>query len=74
MPKPFKCDITVRSEEKKRWIEENAPPGGGLVKDSEKDRTSRWDVIRPKGEEHFNWEGLTDRAEGHAGKVYGPGV
>lgn len=81
MPKPFKCEIRVRSEEKKRWIEGNCPDGGGLVRDTEKERRNRWDVIRPRprggeeeGEEHFNWEGLTDRASGHAGRVYGVGV
>lgn len=81
MPKPFKCEIRVRSEEKKRWIEGNCPDGGGLVRDTEKERRNRWDVVRPRpsggeeeGEEHFNWEGLTDRASGHAGRVYGVGV
>ncbi|CAK1364528.1 O-methylsterigmatocystin oxidoreductase [Cercospora beticola] len=74
MSKPFKCDVKVRSEEKRRWIEEFAPEGGQLIKDSEKERTSRWDVVRKPGQEHFNWDGLTDLATGHEGKVYAPGV
>jgi hypothetical protein len=74
MSKPFPANIRVRSEAKRKYILEECPEGGNLILDHEKQRTSRWDVVRGPGEDLFRWEGLTDQADGHAGRVYGAGV
>jgi len=73
MSKPFKCDIQVRSEEKRRIIMETFPDGGELIRDNEEERKTRWDVARKEGEEVYEWEGLTTPAE-PVWKTYGPGI
>ncbi|EMC94098.1 hypothetical protein BAUCODRAFT_112836 [Baudoinia panamericana UAMH 10762] len=61
MTKPFKCDIKVRSEEKRRQILTEFPAGDNLVVDNEKQKKDRWTVVRPQ-DKLFNWDGLTDQA------------
>lgn len=73
MPKPFKADIRVRSEAKRKYILEQCPEGGNLIRESEKERKSKWDVVRKPGEDLFSWEGLTDQASG-LWREYQPGV
>jgi len=64
MSKPFACDITVRSEEKRRYIMDGCPDAGYVVKKSEDERKDQWDIVRPENEQvHYSWEGLTARFE-----------
>ncbi|KAF7186677.1 Cytochrome P450 monooxygenase [Pseudocercospora fuligena] len=64
MSKPFKCDIKVRSEAKRQYILNETPEGGNLIIDDEKQRTDKWQVVRPPGQDLFAWDGLTDQASG----------
>lgn len=64
MSKPFACDITVRSEEKRKYIMDGCPDAGYVVKKSEDERQDQWDIVRPDNEQvHYSWEGLTARFE-----------
>lgn len=73
MSKPFKCDIKVRSEAKRQYILNECPDGANLIIDNEKQRTDKWQVVRPPGQDLFAWDGLTDQASG-AWKKYPLGV
>ncbi|KAF2716666.1 putative P450 monooxygenase [Polychaeton citri CBS 116435] len=69
MAKPFPCNITVRSEEKRRYIEGGCAEGGLLVKETGSE-TNRWDVSRAVGAP-FVWSGLTvPMAEGKPPRAY----
>lgn len=76
MLKPFPCDIKVRSEAKRRWIMSESEDAGYTVKASEAERTDRWDIVRPEGEEKiYTWEGLTTPfKKPNKIPVYPPGV
>jgi hypothetical protein len=64
MSKPFSCDITVRSAEKRNYIMNECPDAGYVVKKNERGRETQWDVVRPEDEQvHYSWEGLTARFE-----------
>lgn len=73
MSKPFKCDIKVRSEEKRRQILNDFPEGDNLIKDSKAQCKSKWDVCRKPGEALFGWDGLTEQAP-QTWRAYGHGI
>jgi len=73
MSKPFKCDIKVRSEAKRRQILEDFPAGDNLIKDNARQCKSRWDVARQPGETLFAWGGLTEQAP-QTWRTYGHGI
>ncbi|KAK4501592.1 hypothetical protein PRZ48_007401 [Zasmidium cellare] len=73
MSKPFKCDVKVRSEERRRYILDECPEGGNLIRETQAECKNRWDVCRKPGEELFAWDGLTEQASGEW-KAYAHGV
>lgn len=74
MAKPFPLNITVRSEQKRRFILDGCPDGGFLVRDKGTETIDRWDVFRGDGTP-FNWQGLTTPLSGEVrSRSYSPGV
>ncbi|KAK0308869.1 hypothetical protein LTR01_004749 [Friedmanniomyces endolithicus] len=74
MPKPFKADIRVRSEEKRRQILNDCPDAGYTIMDNESERKTRWDVVRQPGEHLYRWDGLTEQAVLDPSRSYAVGI
>ncbi|EGP87952.1 unnamed protein product [Zymoseptoria tritici ST99CH_1A5] len=73
MAKPFPCNITVRSEEKRRFIQNGCPDGGFLVRNPKEEDLNRWDVFRGDGKP-FEWAGLTAPLSNFNTRSYSQGV